>query len=141
LLVDRARQHHLDDFDGGLVGDPQPGGEFRLDAEAIEHAADLRPPPCTTTGLMAVCSIRTMSRAKLLAMSSSPMAWPPYFHHHDLLVVALHVRQRLRQDAGDIVGLTAMVPLELDHLRRRFLAGSMVRRKGRVHGPERGLKP
>src|SRR6516225_10421392 len=37
------------------------------------------PPPCTTTGLMAVCSISTMSRAKLFAISSSPMAWPPYF--------------------------------------------------------------
>ena len=37
------------------------------------------PPPCTTTGLMAVCSISTMSRAKLFASSSSPMAWPPYF--------------------------------------------------------------
>jgi hypothetical protein len=37
------------------------------------------PPPCTTTGLMAVCSISTMSRAKLRAISSSPMAWPPYF--------------------------------------------------------------
>ena len=37
------------------------------------------PPPCTTTGLMAVCSISTMSRAKLRARSSSPMAWPPYF--------------------------------------------------------------
>ena len=32
------------------------------------------PPPCTTTGLMAVCSISTMSRAKLFAISSSPMA-------------------------------------------------------------------
>ena len=37
------------------------------------------PPPCTTTGLIAVCSISTMSRANLRAISSSPMAWPPYF--------------------------------------------------------------
>jgi len=26
------------------------------------------------------------------------------FHHDDLLVVALHVRERLRQDARDVVG-------------------------------------
>ena len=37
------------------------------------------PPPCTTTGLIAVCSISTMSRAKLFAVASSPIAWPPYF--------------------------------------------------------------
>ena len=37
------------------------------------------PPPCTTTGLIAVCSISTMSRANDLAPASSPIAWPPYF--------------------------------------------------------------
>ena len=37
------------------------------------------PPPCTTTGLIAVCSISTMSRAKLCAIASLPIAWPPYF--------------------------------------------------------------
>jgi len=36
------------------------------------------PPPCTTTGLIAVCSRSTMSRANERATSSSPMAWPPY---------------------------------------------------------------
>jgi len=36
------------------------------------------PPPCTTTGLMAVCSNSTMSRANERAIPSSPMAWPPY---------------------------------------------------------------
>ena len=36
------------------------------------------PPPCTTIGLMAVCSSSTMSRAKSRARCSSPMAWPPY---------------------------------------------------------------
>src|SRR5438094_240482 len=36
------------------------------------------PPPCTTTGLMAVCSNRTISRANAFATSSAPMAWPPY---------------------------------------------------------------
>ena len=36
------------------------------------------PPPWTTTGLMPTCLSRTMSRAKLRATFSSPMAWPPY---------------------------------------------------------------
>ena len=43
LLVDRAREHHLDDLDGGGIGDAQPAGELRLDAEPLEHLADLRP--------------------------------------------------------------------------------------------------
>ena len=42
LLVDRAGQHHLDDLDGLLVGDAQAAGELRLDAEPLEHVADLR---------------------------------------------------------------------------------------------------
>jgi hypothetical protein len=41
-------------------------------------AAICGPPPCTTTGLIAVCSSSTMSRANSRAASSSPMAWPPY---------------------------------------------------------------
>ena len=61
------------------------------------------PPPCTTTGLMAVCSISTMSRAKLLRQRLLAHGVAAVFHHHDLLVIALHVRQRLRQDVGDIV--------------------------------------
>ena len=42
LLVDRAGQHHLDDVDGALVGDPQPGAELGLDVELLQHLADLR---------------------------------------------------------------------------------------------------
>src|SRR5262249_32820541 len=38
---DRSRQHHFDDLDRRRVGDAQPGGEFRLDAEPLEHLADL----------------------------------------------------------------------------------------------------
>ena len=36
------------------------------------------PPPWTTTGLIPTCFSSTTSRAKSLAASSSPMAWPPY---------------------------------------------------------------
>src|SRR5690606_17213330 len=41
LLVDGAGEHHLDDVDGGLVRDPEAGREFGLDAELLQHAADL----------------------------------------------------------------------------------------------------
>ncbi len=42
LLVDRARQHHLDDLDRGAVGDAQAIDEIALDLQALEHLADLR---------------------------------------------------------------------------------------------------
>jgi hypothetical protein len=42
LLVEPAAQDHLDDLEGALVGDPEAVDEGRLDAEALEHAADLR---------------------------------------------------------------------------------------------------
>ena len=43
LLVDRAGQHHLDDFQRRGVGDAQAAGELRLHAGALEHRLDLRP--------------------------------------------------------------------------------------------------
>ena len=42
LLVDLAGQHHLDDFDGGTVGDAQPVDEAALDLQTIQHLGDLR---------------------------------------------------------------------------------------------------
>ena len=42
LLVDRAGQHHLDDFDGGGIGDAQAVDESGRDREPLQHRADLR---------------------------------------------------------------------------------------------------
>ncbi len=42
LFIDRSGQHHLDDLDGGGIGDAQAGGEFGLDAEPLQHGRDLR---------------------------------------------------------------------------------------------------
>jgi hypothetical protein len=42
LLVDRAGEHHLDDLDGRLSVTRSPA-RTRLDAELVEHRADLRP--------------------------------------------------------------------------------------------------
>src|SRR5690606_21545194 len=41
LLVELAAEHHLDHLEGGRVGDADAAGEARLDAEALEHGADL----------------------------------------------------------------------------------------------------
>lgn len=42
LLVDAAGKHHLDDFHGLAVGNAQTGRKFALDAEPLQHGADLR---------------------------------------------------------------------------------------------------
>ena len=104
LLVDRAGQHHLDDLDGRRVGDAQAAGELRLDAEPLEHLADLRAAAMhhdrIDGGLLHQHDVaREAPRQVLVAHGVAAV-----FHHDDLLVVALHVRQRFRQDAGDVVG-------------------------------------
>ena len=58
------------------------------------------PPPCTTTGLIAVCSSSTMSRANALASLFLAHGVAAIFDDDGFLVIALHVRQRLGQDAG-----------------------------------------
>ncbi len=58
------------------------------------------PPPCTTTGLMAVCSSSTMSRANALASFLGAHGMAAIFDDDGFLVILLHVRQRLGQDAG-----------------------------------------
>src|SRR6202042_245585 len=42
VLVDLAVEHHPDHVDGLLGGDPQPGGEDRLDPEPVEVGGHLR---------------------------------------------------------------------------------------------------
>ena len=100
LLVDRAGQHHLDDLDGRRVGDAQAAGEFRLDAELLEHGLDLRAAAMhhhrIDRGLLEQDDVAgEVARRLLLAHGVAAV-----FHDDDLLVVALHVRQRLGQDAG-----------------------------------------
>ena len=99
LLVDRAGQHHLDDLDGLLVGDAQAGGEFRLDAELLQHGLDLRAAAVhhhrVDGGLLEQHHVAREVARRLLAAHGVAAV----FHHDDLLVVALHVRQRLDEDA------------------------------------------
>ena len=103
LLVDRAREHHLDDLDRRRVGDAQAAGEFRLDAEPLEHLADLRPAAVhdhrVDGGLLHQHDVAGEAPGHLLLAHGVAAV----FHHDDFLVVALHVGQRFRQDVGDIV--------------------------------------
>ena len=99
LLVDRAGQHHFDDLDGSGIGNAQAVDEFRLDAELLEHGRDLRAAAMhhhwIDGGLLEQHDIAgEVARHLLLAHGVAAV-----FDHDDLLVVALHVRQRLDEDA------------------------------------------
>ena len=93
------------------------------------------PPPCTTTGLMRGLLQQhdvagEAARQLLLAHGVAAV-----FHHDDLLVVALHVRQRLGQDAGDVVGRNGHRG-DLSNSRQRAAAPGSVRLL--AHVPEVG---
>ena len=103
LLIEPG-EHHLDDLDGRFVGDAQTGRELRFDAEPLEHVADLRPAAVhdhrVDRGLLHQHDIaRKAARGRLVAHGVAAV-----FHNHDLVVVALHMRQRFGEDVGDVVG-------------------------------------
>ena len=100
LLVDRSGQHHFDDLDRRGIGHAQAAGELRLDAEPLEHGFDLRPAAMhdhrIDRGLLQKHDVAgEFPRRVFLAHGVAAV-----FDHHGLLVVALHVRQRFRKDAG-----------------------------------------
>ena len=101
LLVDRAGQHHLDDFQRVAASvTRRPPANCDCTPAFLSIASICGPPPCTTTGLIAVCSSSTMSRAKERASALVAHGVAAVFDDDGFLVVALHVRQRLGQDAG-----------------------------------------
>ena len=104
LLVDRAGQHHFDHLDRGLVGDAQAIDEFRLDAELVQHGADLRPAAMhhhrIDAGLFEQNHVAgEIARDRFVAHGVAAI-----FHHDDGVIVMQHVRQRLHQDIGLIDG-------------------------------------
>ena len=104
LLVDRACQHHLDDLDGGGVGNAKPGGEFRLDAEPLEHGRDLRPAAMhhhrIDRGLLQQHDVAGKGFCGFLCAHGMAAI----FDDDGFLVILLHMRQRLGQYAGLIEG-------------------------------------
>ena len=108
LLIEPG-QHHLDDLDGRLVGDAQARRELALDAEALEHGADLRAAAVhhdrVHAGLLEQDHVaREIARDLLVAHGVAAI-----FHHDGRLVVAQHVGQRLDEDFGLQVGVDASV--------------------------------
>ena len=79
LLVDRAGEHHLDDFQRPLVGDAQAGGVLRLDADLLEHGVDLRSAAVHDDRIDRGLLQQHDVAGELARQCSSPMAWPPYF--------------------------------------------------------------
>ena len=99
ILVDEARQHHLDHLDGGLVGDAQAVHELALEREPLQHAGDLRAAAVHDDGVHA----RLLEEHDVLGegrrQGRVAHGVAAVLDHHGLPVVALHVRQGLGEDA------------------------------------------
>ena len=100
LFVDRAGQHHLDDFERRCVGDAQPRGKLRLHADLLEHGLDLRAAAMhdhrIDRGLLQQHDIAGEFARQILRAHGVAAV----FHDDDFLVVALHIGQRFGEDAG-----------------------------------------
>mgnify|MGYP002653728774 CR=1 FL=1 len=105
LLVDGAGQHHFHDFQRARVGDAKPRRELRLHAGTLEHRLDLRPAAMhhhrIDRGLLEQHDV-ARERARHLLVAHRV---PAVLDDDGFLVIALHVRQRLGQDAGGVEGI------------------------------------
>ena len=104
LLVDRSGEHHFDDFHRRLVGDPEAAGEVRLDAELLQHHADLRPAAMHDHRIDAGLLQKHHVLGEVARLVLIPHRVATVLHHDDRIVVAQHVRQRLHQDFGLLLG-------------------------------------
>src|ERR1700728_1446085 len=100
LLVDQAGQHHFDDFERRGIGNAKPGGILRLHADPLEHRFDLRAAAVhdhrVDGGLLQEHDILgEFARQMFFAHGVAAV-----FDDNNFLVIALHVGQRFRQDAG-----------------------------------------
>ena len=78
----------------------KPGGEFRLDAEPLEHGRDLRPAAMhhhrIDRGLLQQHDVAGKGFGGFLGAHGMAAI----FDDDGFLVILLHMRQRFRQDAG-----------------------------------------
>ena len=103
LFVDQSGKHHLDDFQRRLVGDAQPGGVLRLDADLLEHGLDLRSAAMHHDRI----DRRLLQQHDVVGEFAGHIfgahGVAAVFDDDGLLVIALHVGQRLGQHTGDVV--------------------------------------
>ena len=102
-LVDRACQHHLDDLDGGGIGDAQARGEFRLNAEPLQHGRDLRPAAMHHDRIDGGLFQQHDVAGERLGGFLGAHGMAAIFDDDGFLVIALHMRQRFGQHAGLIM--------------------------------------
>ena len=100
LFIDRSGEHHFDDFHRRLVGDPEAAGKVGLDAQLLQHHADLRTAAVhddrVDAGLLEEHHVfGEVARFALVAHRVAAV-----FHDDDRIVIAQHVRKRLHQDFG-----------------------------------------
>ena len=104
LLVDRPGEHHFDDFHRRLVGDPQSPGEMRLDSELLQHHANLRPTAMHDHRIDPGLLQKHHVLGEVARLVLIPHRVTAILHHDDRIVVAQHVRQRLHQYLGLLLG-------------------------------------
>ena len=99
LLVDRTGKHHLDDFNRRGIGNAQAGGELGFYPEPLQHGRDLRTPAMhhhrIDRGLLEQHDVAGKLAGDLLRAHGMAAV----LDDDGLLVISLHVRQRLGQDA------------------------------------------
>ena len=104
LLVDRSGEHHLDDLHRRLVGDAQAPGELRFDAELLQHQADLRAAAMHDDRIDAGLFEKHHVLGEVARFLLVPHRVAAVLHDDDRLVIAQHVRQRLHEDFGLLLG-------------------------------------
>ena len=98
LFVDRARQHHFDDVDGFLVGDPEPVDEFAFDLQPFQHVGDLRPAAVDDDRVDADLAQQHDVAGEHVRQLGITHGVAAVFDHQRLAGVTPHVRHRLGQN-------------------------------------------
>src|SRR3546814_402289 len=98
-LVDRAREHHLDDLDGFGIGNPQPVYELALDLQPVEHGADLRSAAMHDDGVDTDLLQQHDIAGERFCQPVLAHRMTAVFHDEALAVVLAHIGQRLDEHA------------------------------------------
>ena len=110
LLIHGAAQHHLDHVHGGVVGHAQATAEGRLDADAIEHAVDLRPAAVHHHHANTDVAQQADVARKALFQRLVDHGVTAVLHDERPLMKALDVGQRLVQNLGFLDELVHFSP-------------------------------